>query len=280
MSVGAAPTGLPPDRQPAALEYLGGFTDLWKQLRKSPAASRERCVHSLARYLRKEAWAQSRGQAEAVTALAQQLRRDDTRNELVGVVASALQASRDAEQWDFAQAWLSEVRGDDPGAIRSGLLSSLGSLMPGTDPVQVAELFRDAQREGVKEEQALHVLTGSKAIDSPRAAVEIAGALRWEFERSGIDQKVTEDWLLGFIQLVARRGFGPEVAQGFSDWLSRTARQEIELQLDILYTLAERQGRGDLELPRRGGRAWPARGDLGRPAGRGRRPGGQPGQVG
>jgi hypothetical protein len=247
MSVGAAPTALPPDRPPASLDYLSGFTDMWKQLRKFPA-SRERCVRSMARFLRKERWAESRGHAEAVTVLAEQLRRDDSNNELVGVVASALQASREAAQWDFARGWVDQVRGNDPGAIRSGLLSALAAVEPGADPVQVATLLRDAQREGISSDQACYVLARVKAIDSPRAAVDVAGALRWEFERSGIDKKETEDWLLGFIQLVARGGFGPEVAAGLTGSLSQAARQEIELQLEILYALAERPGQGELEL--------------------------------
>jgi hypothetical protein len=248
MSVGAAPTGLPPARQPDGAEYLGSVVAMWKLLRQSPEASRARCVSSLALYLRKQRWAESRGQAEAVTALAGHLRSGDPENVLIGVVASGLSANPAVARWDFAQAWLAQVRGNDAGAIQKGLLNSLATVAPGTDPVQIATLFRDAQREGIKEDQAFYMLRKSAAIDSPRTAVDVAGALRWEFERSGVERTVREDWLLGFIQRVVRDEFGSEVGQATRDLLSRAARQEIALQLDILYTLAERPGQGELEF--------------------------------
>jgi hypothetical protein len=248
LAVGAAPTALPPARQADALEYLGRFTELWKQVRKAPEGSRERCVRALARYLDKPRWAESRGQAEVVTMLVEQLRADDTGNFLLGVVASALGANPAARQWDFARKWLAHVREKDPAAIRTGLQKQLETVAPGTDPAQIAALCRSAHREGISDEAAFYLLGSSRAIDSVDAACALFGALRREFERHGEDQVATWDWVLGFAQQASRGRFGQLVADGFRDRQSRLARLEIRVQLDILHTLAERPGQSELEL--------------------------------
>jgi len=159
------------------------------------------------------------------------------------VVASGLAANPDAKQWDFAKKWLAQVRDKEPGAIRQGLLKQLEA-----NPVQIADLCRNAHREGIAEDAAFYQLAKSQAIDSAQAACDLLGALRWVFERAHEDQNATWDWYLGLAQEVTRGKFGPEVALGFRDLQSRAVRQEIMLQLDLLCTLAERPGQGELDV--------------------------------
>jgi hypothetical protein len=248
MSVSAAPSGPPPFRQPDAQDYLAGFLDGWKPLRKSPGVPR--CVGALAKYLEKQPrWAEGRAQAEAVIALVEQLRRDDEENRLVAVVASGLNGSVSARQWGFAKTWLAEINAKAPDAVGAGLLNSLATVDPGTDARQVAALCLAAHRQEIREDAAFYRLADSGAIDTAQAACALLAALRVEFERAGEHQNATWNWCLGLAQEVMQGKFGQQVADGFRDLQSRISRQEMWLQLDVLRVIAERPDRSGQGMP-------------------------------
>jgi hypothetical protein len=244
MAVGADPIAFPPFRQPDAGEYLDGFLEAWKPLRRSSGL--RRCIGALARYLEKPKWAEARAQAEAVIALVEQLRRDDEENRLVAVVASVLNTSSSTRQWDFAKKWLAEINAKAPEAVGAGLLSSLATAGPGTDPRHVADLCLMAHRQGIAEGAAFYRLAESKAIDSARAACELLAALRLEFAMAG---EPAQNWCLEFAQEVMRGKFGQDVAEGFRVLQSRNSRKEIWLQLELLRTIAERPDRSGQGVP-------------------------------
>lgn len=257
LTVGADPAGLPPAGQSDGLDYLSGFSGLWTALRKYPPASGARCARALAKYLERQRWADSKGQADIVTRLAGYLLDYDSADMLAAVVGSGLAANPNSKRWEFAKDWLARVRAKDPQAISNGLLNSLATMEPGTDPAQIATLCLRAQRAGISDEAAFYRMRQSGAVDSGRRAVALVSALRREFEQAGVGPEDTEDWVLGFATTAIRGDYGPDLGQDFRMLMSRGILREVQFQIYLLHTIAEteRQGRYELLDQERGGLA-------------------------
>ena len=102
LTIGAAPTALPPPPDSAA--YATDLTAIWKRLdREYSLFSAERCVRALARYLQGQEWASRKAQAAAVADLTGRLLTYDSEHVLAGAVGSALAANPAAKRWDFAR---------------------------------------------------------------------------------------------------------------------------------------------------------------------------------
>ena len=250
LTIGAAPTALPPPAGPPdSAAYVADLTAIWKRLdREYSLFSRERCVRALARYLQGQEWASRKAQAAAVAELTGRLLAYDREHVLAGAVGSALAAIPAAKRWDFARDWLARVRQDDPDAVRSGLLTAIETVEPGTEPGQLAGLCLRARREGITADQAYRKLAKSGAVDSAKVAVSTLTALRQEFERLGVETANASEWLTLLVRRLVLGAFGNAVGQDFRELMSRTVRQGIDVQLTLLAALVEEDRGGQYEI--------------------------------
>ena len=250
LTIGAAPTALPPPPgRRTARPTLTDLTAIWKRLdREYSLFSGERCVRALARYLQGQEWASRKAQAAAVADLTGRLLTYDREHVLAGAVGSALAANPAAKRWDFARDWLARVRKDDPEAVRSGLLTALETVEPGTGPGQLAGLCLRAHREGITADQAYRKLAKSGAVDSAEVAVSTLTALRQEFERPGVEPANASEWLTLLVRRLVLGAFGDAVGQDFRELMSRTVRQEIDAQIALLVALVEGDRGGQYEI--------------------------------
>jgi hypothetical protein len=249
LTIGAAPTALPPLAEPDSGAYNSTMTDIWAKLSRDHVRfSAERCVRALARYLRGQEWAARKAQAAAVTDLTGRLLGYDRQDVLAGAVGSALAAVPAAKRWDFARDWLARVRAGKPEAVKNGLLAALETAEPGTEPGQLARLCLQAYREGIPEDQALQMLARSGAIDSGKTAEDTVTAVHREFERSGAEFLPTLQWLDVLVRKLVLGTFGEPVRQAFRERMSRTIRAELRLQLTLFTTLADGDQDGHYEI--------------------------------
>ena len=247
LSIGAAPTALPPPAGPPdSAAYITAMTGIWAKLSRDHALfSGERCVRALARYLGGQDWAARKAQAAAVTDLTGRLLGYDRQDVLAGAVGSALAAAPAAKRWDFARDWLARVRKDNPEAVRNGLLTELETAEPGTEPGQLAGLCLRAHREGITADQACRRLAKSGALEPAETAIVTLNALRREFGLAGVEDPETDQWL---DSLVRRLAHGETVGQDFRERMSPRLRAEIRLQMVLFTTLVEAERDGYYEI--------------------------------
>jgi hypothetical protein len=253
LSVGAPPVALPPPvGHRDHPDYANQLVGVWKQLAAaSDRFSRENCVLALARYLDGQPWTATRQQALAVVELCDRIGRHDRGNVLVGTLASGLDATPAAKGWDFAQQLLEWVRKNDPDAVRNGTLVTLEGLPSGTSPYKIAELCLRAAARNIKPEAAFSSLARSGAMDSAVVVANLLVDLHTEFDRAGVDPKLTADWQRRLVGAIAQGEFSrprADFAREVRDLVSRYTRDEMWSHFEVLSTLTKsvRDGQYDL----------------------------------
>jgi hypothetical protein len=244
LTTGAPPGGLPPTGRDGNT-YIQAFAKAWAVLRRDcPTFDSDRAATVLTRYLEGKPWASDKAQAEAVVGLATQLLRSQPQSGLAGAVATALEGSADAARWPFARNWVKAVRKNSPDGIRDGILAALRDMAPGTSPGQVAGTCRRAYLEQIAPEIALAELAESGASRSPELAMAALRELRQQFEETNVEPDDTWAWLTCFVSKMAARTSSEPGRPAFRDLLSREARYDIWLQLDLLTSAAKRAADG------------------------------------
>jgi TIR domain-containing protein len=137
-----------------------------------------------------------------------------------------------------------------PDAMRKGMLLTLEGLPLGTSPYKIAELCLRAAARNVKPEAAFSSLARSGVIHSPMVVANLLVDLRTEFDRAGVDPKVTADWQRRLVGAVAQGEFSgrADFAREVRDLVSRYTRDEMSQYFEVLSTLTKsiRDGQYDL----------------------------------
>jgi hypothetical protein len=251
LSVGAAPTGLPPAVGRADYpEYARDLVSIWKQLAAHELFPREACVRAFARYLDGQPWTASRAQAQAIAELADRIGVYDQGNVLAGALASGYEATSAAKGWDFAQRLLEWVRKNDPDAVRNGVLLAIEGLRPGATSAQMAELCLRAATRNVKPDTAIAALAKSGAVDSPSVAANLLMDLRVTFEGSDVDVRLADDWQDRLSYAIGQGGFSQraDFAREVRDTVSRYTLAEMWGQFRLLSQLTASIRDGQYEL--------------------------------
>jgi hypothetical protein len=228
--------------------YLDQFERAWSAA--CPPHGRcdgNRLSSALAGYLARQRWSSNPAQAKAVVEVTRWITRDAEHPALVAMVESALAAAPQAAEWGFAQAWLAEVRRDDPATAEARALAALGDLPAEATPDVAAQLCARALQDGARPEAAGRVLAQSGAVTSGPAAVHFVNALRAALGQAVTDPETRADWLCAFAAMIAAGDFGETTAAEFQDWVRRTAPGELRHYLDLLTVIA----RGGTEGPAR-----------------------------
>lgn len=240
LSIGAAPSALPPADQPAGERYSAALAEILAVLGQqySPFSVQE-CIGTLAVYLAGPPWTATRQQALAVTQLADRLRRFDPKRVLDEVVASALAAAPDARRWDFAANWLAWWAEDnDPDVLRQRLTAQFAGAPPGADPGHLAGLCAQAWRQGSSPDDAFTLLAGSGAVNDAVQAEQVLVALREEFARFQAGNETTEKWQLRLAELLAHGEFGADLAYDLRELISVDSLHDISFNLQLLAIFA------------------------------------------